>query len=59
MTNKKEMAIVVSGNLSDGFTFTGPFKDFDEACEWADGEPETWVATLYPPTDDWIGEDER
>ena len=41
--------IVVVGNMSDGFTFHGPFDNFDEAAEWAMDETESWVATLYPP----------
>jgi len=44
--------IVVEGNLSDGYTFHGPFADFDDATEWCDryGTPfGTWVSTLHSP----------
>lgn len=39
--------IIVAGNLSDGFTFLGPFLTFDAAAIAAEGMPEmTWIATL-------------
>ena len=40
--------IVVKGNLSDGFTFWGPFAIFEDAEEWAEAHSngEWWIATL-------------
>lgn len=31
--------IVVSGNISDGCEFIGPFPDYDDALAWAEGMP--------------------
>ena len=41
-------AIIVCGNLSDGFRFYGPFPSFDDAANVAQDmdERETWIATL-------------
>lgn len=46
--------IIVHGNLSDGFTFQGPYEDFDEASEAADVQQiheagPSWIATLEEP----------
>ena len=41
--------ILVLGNLSDGFTFVGPFDDCDEATQYVTDErveEDNWVATL-------------
>jgi len=39
--------IVVMGNLSDGFSFVGPFVDFDDATQWCENAKDnTWVASL-------------
>jgi hypothetical protein len=45
--------IVLSGNIFEGFELFGPFTDFDDACEWAEGsrELEWYVATLKHPID--------
>lgn len=46
------MYIIVAGNLSDGFTFVGPFNEQEDAFEYADehlGHVITWVATLDTP----------
>lgn len=40
-------AMVLVGNLSEGFVAYGPYDSFDEACEAHDGE-ESWVMTLEP-----------
>ena len=46
-------AVVIVGNLSDGFTVYGPYESFDEAvagcAEFQDAE--TWVTGLYNPVD--------
>lgn len=42
-------SILVLGNLSDGFTFVGPFDDCDEATQYVTDErveQDNWVATL-------------
>lgn len=40
-------AIVVEGNLSEGFKFFGPFEDFDAAASYTEGSStEWWIATL-------------
>ena len=45
-----KLAIVVRGNLSDGFTFVGPFDSFDDAAFSMEGnDGETWIATLESP----------
>ena len=52
---KKEMIndgpyIVVTGQIAEGFEFTGPFVDYDEAAEWASHLAEGWwVETLHKP----------
>ncbi len=47
MTNK---CIVVLGNLCEGFTFYGPYDDFDDAADSAEGSySESWVANLEKP----------
>jgi hypothetical protein len=56
----KELAetgyIIVAGNLSDGFTFHGPFADFDELQAYAEAHriEEYWGATLHRPKQAWI-----
>lgn len=45
-------AVVMIGNISDGWEIVGPFPSWDDASEWADkniGENFTWIATLYSP----------
>lgn len=51
MSYKKgdNFSIVVYGNLSDGFTFVGPFRDHDEAASYSFNEMGSWVATLENP----------
>ena len=45
--------IIVSGNLSDGFLFIGPFDNFDDAFfyEQAGHAPnsDVWISTLHAP----------
>lgn len=42
--------ILVKGNLSDGFTFIGPFDSFDEAAFCQDAvRGYSWVASLHEP----------
>ncbi len=43
--------IVITGSLSDGFEFTGPFDDSDAAMQFvADTSSESgWVMRLLPP----------
>ncbi len=46
---EEEKAIIVLGNLSDGFQFIGPFDTFDEASAYADNkfyDYVTWIASL-------------
>lgn len=54
-----KQTIIVAGNLSDGFTFIGPFEDFDEADIWArqNLDIENWIATLEPVVE--IDEDDH
>jgi len=43
-------AILVVGNLSDGYHAVGPFTDHHTAAESAEGSAwDTWVATLERP----------
>jgi len=48
-----EKYIIVTGNLSDGFDFVGPFDSFEDAtiyCEENGGEwYGDWVASLEAP----------
>ena len=46
-------AVVIVGNLSDGFTVYGPYESFDDATEGCAEfqEAETWVTGLYEPVD--------
>lgn len=46
--------IIVAGNLSDGFTFIGPFWDWEELQQYAEDNriDEYWGASLEPPKDD-------
>jgi hypothetical protein len=45
-----EPSILVLGNLSDGYTFVGPFDSFDEAAEADKNYSQmSWVATLTTP----------
>lgn len=42
-------AIIVIGNLSDGFQFVGPFETWEYASAYDDehlGHAVTWIATL-------------
>lgn len=51
--DEPERAVIVSGNLCDGFRFHGPYDSFDEAAEAAaDMDGETWIARLEPPVED-------
>lgn len=46
-------AVVIVGNLSDGFTVFGPYDSFDEALEGCTEfqYTETWVTELHEPVD--------
>jgi hypothetical protein len=49
-------AIVLCGNLSDGFVAVGPFDSLDVAARWAmtsgiEVWTMTWVSSLVPPTE--------
>lgn len=48
VVDPSEQAIIVKGNLADGFTFVGPFATFDQASDAAP-ECDTWVAELTDP----------
>lgn len=51
MTSNK--AIVLLGNVSEGYKAYGPFADFDLASEWADTQNSmSWIMTLNSGTDD-------
>ncbi len=40
-------AIIVAGNITDGFRFFGPYEDFDAACQASEQlDLMTWIATL-------------
>lgn len=42
--------VVVTGQVGDGFEFTGPFTSYDTACEWAGGLAEaSSVERLHLP----------
>ena len=45
------MHVALVGNLTEGFTAYGPFKDFDEAAQWAEGR-ESWVMELKDPLEE-------
>lgn len=44
-------AVVLVGNIFDGYDVVGPFASFDEAAAWCDKNThrDTWVATLNSP----------
>jgi len=44
-------SICIQGNLAEGFTFYGPFEDFDAASEWSENHTvgQDWIATLWNP----------
>lgn len=45
-----DQAIIVAGNLSDGFRFIGPYEDWDEAAEASERlDTQSWIATLERP----------
>ncbi len=46
---KPTKALVICGNLSDGYRHVGPFKSLDAAFGWADGMVDVWVVTLEDP----------
>ena len=48
--DKTDKCVIVYGNLSDGFTFVGPFDSFDDADEYTQGTSTGfWIATLEQP----------
>ena len=47
-------AIAVCGNLSDGFTFVGPYPSWDIAAIMHPG-PDVWIATLEAAPAGWPG----
>lgn len=56
MVQPQAMAVVLIGNLSDGYGAVGPFIDFDEATRWADGpdgQEEAWLFTLQNPYEEF------
>ena len=46
-------AIIIAGNPVDGFTVNGPFRDSEQACDWADWklEADWWLTELEEPED--------
>ena len=34
--------VVVTGQIADGFEFTGPFAEYEDAAEWAGQLAEAW-----------------
>jgi hypothetical protein len=42
--------VYLAGNVSEGFTAYGPFKDFDECCDECDGV-EGWVMEMHSITE--------
>lgn len=50
MTDQSALHIVITGNPVDGFTYHGPFADFDAASDWTEGESaadcDWWIAPL-------------
>lgn len=46
--------MVVIGTLWDGFEFYGPFKDWDAANNWADGEVDVagFIVLKEPPSEE-------
>jgi len=43
-------SVLVVGNLTEGYRFIGPFKDFDAAVQFSGGvDCDHWVATLEIP----------
>lgn len=49
-------AVVLHGNISDGFDVHGPFPDWDDAAQWtvtdAHLDHDTWIMSLNPPDDE-------
>jgi|688.fasta_scaffold757975_2 hypothetical protein len=49
--------IVVTGQIADGFEFTGPFGDYDDACAWAGELGEAWwIEPLHLPNEEETSE---
>ena len=48
MVQPQAMAVVLIGNLLDGYGAVGPFTDSDEAERWAEG-PGSWIMILQSP----------
>jgi hypothetical protein len=48
-------AIILVGNISDGFSAVGPFATFDAAAAWSESNDQlkqgTWIMPLEPPAD--------
>ncbi len=42
-------AVAIIGNFSDGFKTVGPFDDFDQAAEWAEGQ-DSWITNIHTPS---------
>ena len=52
-----DKCIVMVGCISDGYKSYGPFEDFEDACDFADGcFDNTWIATLHDPESEDSGE---
>jgi hypothetical protein len=46
-------AVVITGNPCDGFSYHGPFRNCDDANDWADDKlrgQEWWTAEMSTPT---------
>ena len=45
-----EWHVVIVGNFTEGYKVYGPFSDFDEAADCAEG-CDSWVTTLHPASE--------
>jgi hypothetical protein len=48
MDEVKKLFIWLGGNLSDGFTATGPYESLEDVCDAHDFD-EGWLMVLEPP----------
>lgn len=57
--SKNTQCLVVYGSLDEGFTFIGPFDNYNAAIHYAERDAEDgWViCTLYPPDSSAQSED--
>lgn len=53
MAGEDDKVIIMDGNPIEGFSFTGPFDEPDEAIRWAETEArleaDWWLIVLSPP----------